>query len=132
MAKPFLKWGDWNAICDICGFRFKASELTKDWQGLMVCKQDYEQRHPQDFLRVRPDNPAVPWSRPEGADQFINPACWLWEQSAYADIGGADCMRADFTPLTFAQMLALKFPTTIGDHSSIPALAIPGFAVPTP
>lgn len=56
--------GDWNAICDSCGKKLKASELTKRWDGLMVCKDDYEPRHQQDFLRARKDKISVPWTRP--------------------------------------------------------------------
>lgn len=108
--KNRLQWGDWNAICDKCGFKFKASELRKDWQGLMVCETDYELRHPQDFIRVRPDNPAVPWARPEGEDQFIAPACYLWDTSAYAGLGVAGCMQAGYTtPFTSVDLYNLKF-----------------------
>lgn len=136
MPKPMLKWGDWNAICDICGFRFKASELTKDWQGLMVCKQDYEMRHPQDFLRVRPDNPAVPWSRPEGADQFIF-VCWIWGTSAYADLGEADCMQADLAPFTYQELLDMSLTNGIQPQCSLagvtsyPGYMIPGCSIPS-
>lgn len=136
MPKATLKWGSWNAICDICGFRFKSDELTKDWQGLMVCKTDYELRNPQDFLRVRPDNPAVPWSRPEGEDEFVGPACWIWDQSAYADLGTADCMKADNVPMSYIDLYTLKWgypppyvtPTTT--ISGIPGYAIPGLGIP--
>lgn len=57
--------GDWNAICDRCGFEFKASKLREEWNGLMVCSQCWEPRHPQDFLRGVPDDPSVPWTRPD-------------------------------------------------------------------
>jgi hypothetical protein len=60
--------GDWNAICDVCGFKFKASQLRRRWDGFMVCSEDYEERHPQDLLRVRPDRQSVPWVRPEPED----------------------------------------------------------------
>ena len=63
--------GDWKAICDVCGRQFLASELKKRWDGLMVCNTDWEPRHPQDFVRARIDHQAVPFSRPEPADQFI-------------------------------------------------------------
>lgn len=63
--RNYYKSGDWNAICDRCGFRFKASSLKKDWQGLMVCEEDFERRHPMDFLKVTPDKIAVPWTRSE-------------------------------------------------------------------
>lgn len=63
--------GDWNAICDVCGFEFKASMLKKRWDGVMVCDKDYETRHPQDFLRVAKEEIAPPWTRPEPEDVFI-------------------------------------------------------------
>ena len=62
--------GDWNAICDQCGRKFKASQLQKRWDGLMVCKEDYETRHPQEFVRAVEDNGKVPWVRP---DKDLNP-----------------------------------------------------------
>ena len=74
MSDTTYKAGDWNAICDECGFKFKASQLRKRWDGYMVCKDDWEIRHPQDSLRGRRDDQSVPWSRPEGEDQFITVA----------------------------------------------------------
>jgi len=71
MPDSTYKKGDWNAVCDRCGFEFKASELQKTWDGLMVCKEDFELRHPQDSLRVKPDRQAVPWTRPEGTDMRV-------------------------------------------------------------
>lgn len=56
--------GQWNAICDICGFKFKSSELKENWKGLRVCSHDYESRHPQELLRIRTDEVTVPWVRP--------------------------------------------------------------------
>jgi len=63
-----LNLGDWNAICEICGFKFKASELHKNWKNQYVCKKDFEHRHPMDFLKSTPDDPTVPWARPEADD----------------------------------------------------------------
>lgn len=37
----------------------------------MVCPNDWEPRHPQDFLRSVPDHQAVPWSRPQTPDIFV-------------------------------------------------------------
>lgn len=104
----YYKPGAWLAICDVCGLRFKSTELKKDWRGLMVDDACYELRHPQDFLRVRPDTSSIPWSRPEGEDVFIQ-VCYIWDESAYADLGVADCMVADYTtPFTYARLVALK------------------------
>lgn len=64
------KKGDYNAICDSCGFEFKASELQKRWDGFYVCKDDMETRHPQDLIRGKKERPAPKWTRPEPDDQF--------------------------------------------------------------
>lgn len=63
--------GDWNAICDRCGFKFKASELTEEWTGRMVCKQDWEPRHPQTLIKSRDETISTPWARTEPADTFV-------------------------------------------------------------
>lgn len=64
-SSNYYKPGDWNAICDRCGFKFKASELREEWTGLRVCEADFELRHPQDFIKVTPDRISVPWVRME-------------------------------------------------------------------
>jgi hypothetical protein len=66
----YLKLGDWNAVCQVCGFRFKGSELRKRWDGVLVCAEDFETRHPSDFLRVPREDTSVPWSRPEPTEVF--------------------------------------------------------------
>jgi len=63
--------GDWIADCDVCGRKYKASQLQKRWDGLMCCTQDWEIRQPQDFVRGVADTQVAPWTRPEPADQFI-------------------------------------------------------------
>jgi hypothetical protein len=66
-----LKLGDFNAICDVCGFKFKGSMLRKRWDGLMVCKTDWEPRHPQDLIKLPQERPAPPWTRPVPVDEFV-------------------------------------------------------------
>lgn len=135
MPQNYLKLGDWNAICDVCGLKFKAGELKKDWRGLMVCTSDFELRHPQDFLRVKGDKPAVPWARPE-TELETGPACWLWDQSAYAGLGTAGCMQAGYAPLTYLQLYEMKYPPfpapqIVQNSSAIPGYFIPGRAIPS-
>lgn len=70
--KNHLILGNWNALCDSCGRKFKATDLQKRWDGLFVCKEDWEQRHPQDLLRVQREQISVPWARPYPAtDTFV-------------------------------------------------------------
>jgi hypothetical protein len=68
----------------------------------MVCKKDYETRHPQDFIRVRPEKPAADWARPENTDLEINPAmCTLEGQQGISGIGVSGCMISNYsTPYT--------------------------------
>lgn len=89
-SAPIYVKGDWLAICDVCGRQYKASYLRKRWDGLMVCSNDYEQRHPQDFVRGVKDTQVVPWVRDEVQDTFIF-SCNPMTNSAVADFGGADC-----------------------------------------
>lgn len=67
----------WNAICDRCGFKYKARQLRKEWTGLRVCSGGgtndcFEQRHPQEKLRGKKDSQATKWSRPETPDYFLS------------------------------------------------------------
>ncbi len=68
----YFKTGSWNVLCDCCQWKYKAEELRKQWDGLMTCVFCYEKRNPQDFVRGRPDGHALPFTRPEGTDQFVD------------------------------------------------------------
>lgn len=58
-----VPWGH-NAICDVCGCKFKGSELRRRWDGLMCCPQDFEERQPQDLVRGITDRQIPPYTRP--------------------------------------------------------------------
>lgn len=91
--KTWWNSGNWNALCDVCGVKYKANELKERWDGLMVCSKDWEQRHPQDFLRPVPDQNKLPWTRPEPNDQFIN-SCTPAGRMGVAGVGMAGCAVA--------------------------------------
>lgn len=61
----------WNVICDGCGFKYKAWQLKKRWDGMMCCHLCWEMRHPQDLIKVPKEDTSVPWSRPEPTDVFV-------------------------------------------------------------
>jgi hypothetical protein len=86
----WLKLGDWNVVCDSCGRKFKASTMRKRWDGFLVCKDDFEVKHPQLSLKVHGDKQTVPIPRPEAEDQFLE-FCDIWTSSPMADFGTADC-----------------------------------------
>lgn len=94
----YYKAGTWNCICDVCGFQFKSDELQKRWDGLIVCKNDFETRHPQELLRVREESNHVTYVNPEPAPEFVaGPSCPYPTQFGLADIGTADCAVATDT-----------------------------------
>ncbi len=68
---PRYDHGDWIADCDICGRKYKASQLIKRWDGLMCCEDDWEIRQPQDFVRGVADTQIAPWLRPEPTNSFV-------------------------------------------------------------
>ena len=56
--------GDHNITCDVCSRKIKMSQARKRWDGFLVCKEDFEERHPQDFVRARQDKITVSDTRP--------------------------------------------------------------------
>ena len=47
---PYIPGDHW-VTCDRCGFTYRNSVMRQEWTGLVVCPQDFEMRHPQDFVR---------------------------------------------------------------------------------
>lgn len=75
-----------QAIDDYSGFKVNLEDLKKDWQGLYTVSPD--SRNSQDFLRGIKDNMALPYSRPEAANQFIaEPLLWENGDFMYAQNG---------------------------------------------
>lgn len=69
--KQYFKSGSWNALCDVCGLKFKSHELLVRWDGMRVCRSDFEVRHPLDFVRNRPETEQVSWSRPKSDEDAL-------------------------------------------------------------
>jgi len=57
--------GNYRFICQVCGFEYRWKDIKKRWDGLYVCPSDYEERHPQDFVKGRKEVMAVPVSSPD-------------------------------------------------------------------
>ena len=95
--KNHLILGDWNALCDSCGRKFKASSLQKRWDGLIVCREDWEQRHPQDLLRVQREQISVPWARPYPAEDTYLP--WYYTDTENDALGITEGLAVNFTKI---------------------------------
>jgi hypothetical protein len=91
----YLELGDWNAVCSMCGRKFKASQLQKHWQGMWRCPDHWEPRHPQDFVRAVPDVQTPPWTQAQPADVFAE-YCTPNTMTAIAFFAEAGCVIAGF------------------------------------
>jgi hypothetical protein len=70
--------GQWNALCQRCGRKYKARQIRLEWTGLRVCHGPsttgcWEPQQPQDFVKGRADRQAPAWSSPEAPDTFVVP-----------------------------------------------------------
>jgi hypothetical protein len=88
--KDYLKLGDHNAICPVCGFKYKASEMKTRWDGVKVCPTDWEIRHPQDLIRVPKDDGSVAWSYPPGPAKDTDGATIAEGAPKFVTFGPAD------------------------------------------
>jgi len=71
---PNAGWrsGDHWVECMRCGFDIRQSDALKQWNGLIVCKECFETRHPQELIRSIPDNAqAKGLVNPSSPDIFI-------------------------------------------------------------
>lgn len=121
----WLDLGNWNAICDSCGRKFKANTMRKRWDGLIVCQEDYEIKHPQLSLRVRGDKQIVPWVRPEADPDVFLAFCTLENSQGIVDLAVVDCARVDYRSPVFLD----PPPIYINNYPAIAGLAVAGYSV---
>lgn len=100
----YFKHGSWNVICDVCGVRFKADQVRKRWDNLIVCDKDWEADHPQKYIRARADPKPVPYIRTEPTGLEVT-VCYASGRSAYSDMATADCSQADNNSVPYANLI---------------------------
>jgi hypothetical protein len=61
-------------LCDICGQRYRLTDLKKNWKGFMVCSRDYEPKEPQLYpLHYTADAIALQDPRPDRIEPMTVP-----------------------------------------------------------
>jgi hypothetical protein len=73
MNSDRFRLGDAKAVCDRCGFDKYQSQLRKEWTGAMTCAECWDSRHPQDFVKARPERNHVKNARPSAEPRFVGP-----------------------------------------------------------
>ena len=114
------RWpGNWKVACHRCGFWFPSNEIKRDWTGLLVCKKDFETRHPQTLINIRGETAVPSFVSKDPTDVFVA-VCDAYSILSRADFGTADCMivgtESTFDPYQFR-------------YSSVAAYAIAGIAI---
>lgn len=84
MIEDGYRPGDFWRYCDVCGFKTRASQTRKRWDGAIVCLEDFEIRHPQDFVAGRKDRQSVPDPRPDPVAVVIGPLTTTVSQAGNA------------------------------------------------
>lgn len=87
MSRNYYTSGQWNLICDVCGKKIKSGKSRHRWDGFVVCEDDWEERHPQDFVRAKQDKISVRETRPIPTLLFKTVDYILYWDSSYT-IGG--------------------------------------------
>jgi hypothetical protein len=129
MARNWYKSGEWNVWCMVCNRKIKSGESLKRWDGLIVCEEDYENRHPMDFLRTRQERITVPFSAPTSFDLFDGPNypsypfCTAEGSSGVAGFAVAGCMRPG---LAFPNGLPVTSPEIPDEPTYTPLLLMTG------
>lgn len=99
MKKNYFSSGEWNVTCDVCSEKIKSSEARRRWDGLLVCSDDYEERHPQDFVRARMDKISVPFVRPIPILIFVDVpySCTFDGKTAFVELATVECSIVEST-----------------------------------
>ena len=69
---PGWESGNHWVSCDLCGCDIRSADAMQTWDHKIVCPDDWEPRHEQDFVRSRLDNPAAQGLvRPSPPEDYI-------------------------------------------------------------
>jgi hypothetical protein len=102
------RWpGNWKFACHRCGFWFPSGEIRRQWDGLLVCKKDWEPRHPQTLIKIRSDFSVPDFVSKDGTDTFVQ-NCDIFGSSPYAGMAVAGCAQAGTYIYTYAYLLDLS------------------------
>ena len=101
-SNPGWQSGNHWVTCDVCGLVYRNSDMRERWDGVVVCKYDYEPRHPQDLIKAVPDNTTPKgFIRVEAPDTFKSVVyfCSTTAQAGVAEAGCAESGESAYTEL---------------------------------
>jgi hypothetical protein len=92
--KEYFAAGLFNIYCMSCNRKYKSNEIRKRWDGLYVCDEDWEPRHPQDFVRgIQEQSNKLPFSYDvDGAPVGNAGVCTLANSVCISGVGVSGCL----------------------------------------
>lgn len=115
MASNYYVDGQYNIICDSCGWKKKISQVRRRWDGLMVCKDTcWEMDHPQKYIRIRETGIAVDPIRDDPSPTYLD-VCYIYASQSYSGISTSGCMRSGLHQYTYQFLVNLMTPSPSGD-----------------
>ena len=79
-----------KAMCDICGFEVKYTDLQPQWDGFRACPECWTARHPQDFPRIVITDPeALRNPRPDNDKEAGQGVVYLFNTTNATPVGSA-------------------------------------------
>lgn len=122
MKKNYFISGEFNVTCDVCSKKIKAHEAKHRWDGLIVCTDDWEPRHEQDFVKTHTDKITVPFNRPIPALAF-NHLLPIFEDISLTDdalIQIISTFARDFTDIiNTSELVAYSFTKNLTDSIGV-------------
>lgn len=99
--------GNWKVVCDVCGFWFPSGEVKHRWDGLIVCPEDWETRHPQTLYGYKAHTSVPDFIRDEPEDTFIF-ICPLEALSGYTGLATVGCAKVGNNQFTYDFLVGLS------------------------
>lgn len=88
-----------QAIDPASGFKVPLSNLRRQWDNQLVDYRFIDKRNPQDFVRGRKDDQALPYARPEPPDSFVPQPIAMESGAAFMTTeAGSDVFQEGTTP----------------------------------
>jgi len=106
---PGFKSGDNWISCDVCGLNILASDSKKRWDGVIVCPEDWEVRHPQDFVRSRKDRQRPRIARSEPTEVHVPRVCS--SRTAKTGVAVASCAICGVDEIVASEITSGTFNT---------------------
>jgi hypothetical protein len=87
--------GNWKVACHVCGIWYTSSEIRKRWDGVLVCPQDYEERHPQTLIRINSRSSVPEFISKDPDPTYVSAGqCSVSGNSGFAGFAVAGCAKS--------------------------------------